>query len=369
MKDKKRVLLVSCGGLGNGGVQAILMGIVRSLSSKFVFDVLVFTSEVRHYDKEFLSYGGEIIRIPHYEGNNKYIRFLDFNTRDLFIYKKVRDILRNRNPYVAVHCNKEYESAPILKAAFDCGIPIRICHNHIINQKSGFLCNTLNKIRLYYIKKYSTLNIGCSKESCYSLYGNENYSVMNNFYDDKRFSSSLYYKTKKKSVLSLVQVGALNTNKNQIFSINILSEIKKCGIESDLTIVGFELENGYRKKVIDEINRLGLSAYVRLLPGDSNIPMVLSQSSVFLMPSVKEGFGIVLIEAQAMGLRCFASSVVPHSTNCGGVEYLDLSRGAHYWATTIIDVLKKNDCQGCSFDTERFKLSNISKQYEKLYEK
>ena len=45
---KKRVLLVSCEGLGNGGVQAIMMGIVRKLSDDFHFDMLLFTSEKRY---------------------------------------------------------------------------------------------------------------------------------------------------------------------------------------------------------------------------------------------------------------------------------------------------------------------------------
>ena len=49
----KRVLMVSCEGLGNGGVQAVIMSIVRNLKNKYIFDILLFTDERRFYDNEF----------------------------------------------------------------------------------------------------------------------------------------------------------------------------------------------------------------------------------------------------------------------------------------------------------------------------
>lgn len=365
MRDKEKVLLVSCGGLGNGGVQAIMMGLVRSLSDRLTFDIIVFTSEIRHYDEEFLSYGGEIIRIPHYEGTNKYIRALDNYTRDTYIYQKVKRSLKNRGPYLAIHCNKEYESAPILKAAYDSGIKVRICHNHVVNKKSHIIYNLLNRIRLHYINKYATLKIGCSEESCRSIYDDGEYIVFNNFYDDNRFSLKNYSSTNKSSTLTIVQVGALSSNKNQIFSIKVLSELIKCGIEAKLNIIGFELEKTYRDKILKEIEVLELSSYVSLLPGDSDIPRILSESDIFLMPSIKEGFGIALIEAQAMGLRCYASSSIPSTTNCGGTTYLDLHKGAQFWATLIIGSMQKTD--GTNYNTDKFKLSNISSEYYRIY--
>ena len=136
----KRVLLVSCGGLGNGGVQAIMMGIVRHLSKQYIFDALLFTSEKRFYDDEFLSYGGKIHRIPHYEGNCPILRKVDTYLRDFFIYQKCIKIFKQEK-YDIIHCNKEFESAPILKAAQHIGIPLRICHSHVINQECNPLFN------------------------------------------------------------------------------------------------------------------------------------------------------------------------------------------------------------------------------------
>lgn len=368
MKDRKRVLLVSCGGLGNGGVQAIMMGIVRSLSNDFVFDILVFTSETRFYDKEFLSYGGKIIRIPHYEGINKILRFLDVIFRDIYIYIRSKRVLKQEQSYIAIHCNKEFESAPILKAAYDYGIPIRICHNHIVHSRKNIFIEFLNKIRLRGILRYATLKIGCSKDSCKSIYGNANYSVINNFYDDKRFDPSLYKDSKDNGCLRIIQVGSLSSNKNQIFSIHILAELIDRGFKVVLTIIGFELETSYKEKIENEVSRLGLSSHVRLLPGDTDIPKYLNESDLFLMPSIHEGFGIALIEAQAMGVRCYASSSIPVVTNCGGVKYIDLVAGPSVWAEIIVDDLNKNACVKQEYDTEKFKNSHIVSQYKNIYE-
>ena len=43
----KRILMVSCEGLGNGGVQSVMISIVRSLSSKYRFDMVLTTDERR----------------------------------------------------------------------------------------------------------------------------------------------------------------------------------------------------------------------------------------------------------------------------------------------------------------------------------
>jgi len=41
----KKILEVSCNGLTNGGVQQVIMSIVRNLYKEYHFDILVFTKE------------------------------------------------------------------------------------------------------------------------------------------------------------------------------------------------------------------------------------------------------------------------------------------------------------------------------------
>ena len=81
MKNKKRILLVNVQPLRRGGAQAVIMSIARNLSDEFCFDIALFSDEDGWYDEEFLSYGGKIIRIPNYSGNNVFRQRADLYTR------------------------------------------------------------------------------------------------------------------------------------------------------------------------------------------------------------------------------------------------------------------------------------------------
>ena len=96
MESKKRVLLVNVQPLRRGGAQAVIMSIVRNLSDKFCFDIVLFSDEDGWYDEEFLSYGGEIIRIPNYSGHNVFRQRADLYIRWWNNSKKLKKaILKN----------------------------------------------------------------------------------------------------------------------------------------------------------------------------------------------------------------------------------------------------------------------------------
>jgi glycosyltransferase EpsF len=61
---------------------------------------------------------------------------------------------------------------------------------------------------------------------------------------------------------------------------------------------------------------------------------------VFVFPSLYEGFGIALLEAQARGLLCLASSEVPPEADVGLglVTFKDLSDGPAAWASKLAEL-------------------------------
>ncbi len=362
---KKRVLLVSCEGFGNGGVQAVMMGIVRNLHDNYDFDALLFTLEKRFYDDEFLSYGGRIFRVPRYEGVNKFKRKLDYYIRGNKIFKQVKIILRDNGPFDIVHCNNEFESAYVLKAAREMNVPIRIAHTHVISEKSNIIANMLNRKRKIIIEEYSTIKIGCSNDACEKFYLNSDDSkVINNSFNEQRFYKKK--EEKKNDKLTLLHVGRFNSLKNQIFSLQILIELKKIFPDVKLFFLG-DLSGSYYDKVQDLVRENKLCDNVEFYPSDFDIPFLLSRSSAFLLPSRHEGFGIVLVEAQAMGVRCYTSTGVPKSTDCGGVTYIDLDDGAYEWSKKIIKDYLQNNGHHNRYDVSAFTQEKIMELYNKIY--
>ena len=73
---KKRILMVFDKGLGRGGVESVIMSIVRNLSDTYTFDLLTNTNQTKDYDAEFISYGGKIFKILFYEGKIRFLRVI-----------------------------------------------------------------------------------------------------------------------------------------------------------------------------------------------------------------------------------------------------------------------------------------------------
>lgn len=104
-------------------------------------------------------------------------------------------------------------------------------------------------------------------------------------------------------------VGNFNQQKNHVFLVNIFKEILKQE-DSLLLLVGTgALEPVIKEKVRDE----GLSDKVIFLGLRDDVYDWMQAMDCFIFPSKWEGFGTVLIEAQASGLPVLSADTAPDS--------------------------------------------------------
>lgn len=362
--QKKRVLLIACNNLRRGGVQSVIMSIVRNMFEHFVFDIVLFTQRKSYYEDEFLSYGGEIFHCQGYVGDNRLLKKADIYTRPKRLTSFAKGLFAKKKNYAAIHCHNAFEAGPFLKAAAEAGIPSRIVHTHVITYDCKPIMRRLRENYMKMIKQYATAMIGCSKEVCDSMYGDAAL-VVSNAFDSKRFNPALYSEPALRPI-HLLQVGNFSDLKNQLFTLQIVDTIRMHYPNVKCSLVGFDV-GGYQRKIVREIDRLRLEANITFYPHDADTPRLLSEATAFLVPSRSEGFGIVLIEAQAMGVSCYASDCVPITTNCGGCTYLPLTAGAESWADKIIQDYEQSHGRHQNYDVSTFSEEVVMREYTKLY--
>lgn len=363
----KKILMVSCEGLGNGGVQAVMMNTVRGLSKQYQFDILLFTTQKRYYDDEFLSYGGDILRVPFYEGNNRIRRSADYYIRGIRLYYEVLHQVRNSGPYVAIHCNNEFESAICLKIGKKLGIPVRIFHAHTIADYGNPIRTFINNLYKKAIIKNATRLIGCSNESCESFFENEVVTeIVKNPYDNHKYFFSPI-KNEEKRGLVLIQVGAFSTNKNQLYTLHVFRLILSMMTDAHLHFVGFDMDGTLNQlKEFVSLNKMNNS--VTFWNSDVDIPTIMEKSDAFIMPSLHEGFGIVAIEAQAFGLKCYVSTSVPQTVNVGGCEFFDLNEDVYTVAKRLVNDYYAGKMKREKFDTNQYSLDTYLMKILSIYE-
>lgn len=110
---------------------------------------------------------------------------------------------------------------------------------------------------------------------------------------------------KEKNIV-LGNAGRLEKQKHQKFLIELVSRLHQKGYKVKLKIAGTgRLENELKTTV----DRLGLNSFVEFIGFTDNIKRFLSSVDIFVLSSLWEGFGFVLVEAHACGKPVIAFDV------------------------------------------------------------
>lgn len=105
----------------------------------------------------------------------------------------------------------------------------------------------------------------------------------------------------------LISVARFQPVKGQDILIEALGLCHQRGHRLPLTLVGAGASGPFYEKLVAMIAQLGLAADVEFAIDRTDIPNLLRQGDIFVLPSRQEGFGLALIEAMAGGLPVIAA--------------------------------------------------------------
>ncbi len=207
------------------------------------------------------------------------------------------------------------------------------------------------------------------REEINSIFEIDNTVVIRNGIDFNRFKAIKETREEIRKSLKIPQdafvlghIGRFSDYKNHTFLIDVFSEVYKENKNAFLLLIGAgELLNNIKTK----IDKYGLKNRVMILSHRSDIPQLLRAMDVFVFPSLFEGLGIVLIEAQALGLRCIVSDVVPKEAFQTELAVpVSLNKSPERWAEIILDNSIKGTVNGNIND---YDMNKEIKRLEKLY--
>lgn len=371
----KKKLCILSNGLWRGGTDTFVVNLVKGLD-KNRYDITVVLSISDNWlaerEPEVIEAGAKTVRTWGITGKGIQGRLKHLYRLYKYLCKEKPDIFQT---------NIDLFNGPNLFIAWLAGVPVRICHSHNSMQEreaageKNIMVSTYQGVMRWMCWKFSNRHAGCSEQALNFLFRDKwkkdsKAIVINNGIDMQPFKCGID-KEKKERELSLkkkkhiLTVGRLSPQKNPMLIAQSFVELCKIRNDCDLIWVGIgEMENVLKQYLLEE----EVLEYVHFLGSRDDVPELMQISDLFLFPSLFEGLGIVLIEAQAANLPCLVSDTVPKMVDCGGCYFYSIKQPAVAWANQanqILDGKIKMKIQKNLLD--EYTIQNMVSQMETLF--
>lgn len=230
----------------------------------------------------------------------------------------------------------------------------------------------LHRVLKPFIPRLCDCMFACSDDAGKWLFGGANYSVIPNSFvlDRFRFDPQARLALRKiygigKGTYVLGNVARLNPEKNHTFLIKVFEAFHADHPDSILMIAGGGPGENNIRALAEESP---FSDSIMLLGNIADPSKLYSAMDCFVFPSIHEGLGIVLVEAQLAGLECFVSSEVPKGACVSdGFHEISLAETAEFWADEIAaTTLYPHERGNCTFYAESLEPFDIRSGYRLL---
>lgn len=336
----KRVLVIVTSPFDTYGIGAVVRNYTDVLMGKFHFDFLLCAGADECGKKYIVDKGINVVDL----------RCSRLKNPLCYMYRLAAYLKKNKYDVVHAHGNSGTLFFEI-HAAKIAGVEVRIAHCHNTSCKYKLLHYLLR----HWLNREITVSLSCSKMANQWLFETEGIVLNNAISTSKfKFNKEIRDKTRQdynlQDSFTILNVGRLSIQKNQDFIIRLMPKVVNYLPNAKFVVVGDGERYEEYKKLIELYH---LENNVLLLGKQNNVDSFYQAADCFVFPSVFEGLGLAVIEAQASGLSCIASTEVPEDANAARrIVYLSFDEDK--WVDEIIA------CSKVSIDREI--ASNIAVQ-------
>src|SRR6185312_209547 len=307
-----RVLNVMSDLSADGGIEAIVLGILRSYDrERFHHDVCCITTVEGAAAEEARALGAEVHfcrKSPNMSG----------------FASRFREILASRQ-YDVVHSHVNSWSGAMMRGAAEAGVPVRVAHIHSAapklagrnigwNPAAKLAASYVDAVGLSWISRYAGRIIGISEAALdlhWPSWRNEpgRFVTWAGGVDTERFKPRAGERSGRARAPRLIFVGAFSPDKNQRELLDVLAGVRRRFPGAVLNLVG----TGAR---LDDIRRRaslqGLADAVALPGVRTDVPELLANADIFVSAPKREGLPQAVLEAQSAALPVVASDIGAH---------------------------------------------------------
>ena len=345
-------------GISNG-VLSVITNYLRHMPKDIQFDVAYFmeTSDNRREELETLGANVFLIQAP-----NMKSFFQKAETVFSPVCMREYQILHLHLPYLAsVYANK----------ARKLGVKKVVVHCHSTWYSLNKHNNLRNRILNTPTKLLSDIQIACGEDAGMFWY-KRGYINLPNAISTEQFCYNEAARKRLRRELHVENrfvIGHVGRvfppQKNHPFILKIFSKILQICPDAELLLVGADPDN----ELISIVNELGIQNSVHFLGKRKDVHDILSAMDVFFFPSLYEGLPVALIEAQAAGLKCVASTAISEEAKVlPTTEFIPLDADETIWVNIILEG-KKAYCRKVNewFANSKWNLQSASRILEEIY--
>ena len=329
-----RILYVNGGLMNRGGIESYMMNYYRHFDrDKIQIDFIVHDAGgFGYYDEEIEQMGGRIFVLP------------KKSTHPFTYVHQLKKILLNSD-YKIIHTHMDAMGTWALKAAKECGIPIRIAHSHNTQHL------TTNPIKLFFlekarknINKYATHRMACSDVAGKWLFGDNPFTVVHNAIEVDKFA---FNKSEQNSIRNkygvkdndflIGHIGRFDRQKNHDFLIDVFANVLKDNPNCKLMLVG---EGYLMQNIKEKVSRLDLDNKVIFTGVRDDAYKYYNAFDLFVLPSLFEGLPVVAIEAQMNGCKTFLADTITKECQLSSKTFF-IPLSIDKWVKFILEDSKK----------------------------